>query len=163
VRALVLTYYVLLRSVLRLHARLRRCLTRCRHCRIFFLTDPRNAGRLHLGCPFGCRDTHRRRESNRRSADYYRDEAGKKKKRELNARRRRTPLAVAHPTPAPAPPLPWPRRLLLYVRLLVRLIERRSLSLAEVVAMLARTVRQHSMVRTARRDQVIAWLHEGPP
>jgi hypothetical protein len=60
-------------------------------------------------------------------------------------------------------PLPWPRRLLLYVRLLVRLIEARSLSLAEVVAMLARTVRQHSMVRTARRDQVIAWLHEGAP
>jgi hypothetical protein len=143
---------------------LRRCLTRCRHCRIFFLTDPRNAGRRHLRCPFGCRDTHRRRESNRRSADYYRDEHGKKKKRELNARRRRTPLAVAHPTPAPGvESVPWPRRLLLYVRLLVRLIARRSLGLAEVVAMLVRTVRQHRMVRTARLDQAIAWLHEGPP
>lgn len=161
-RALVLTYYVLLRSVLRLHGRLRRCLKRCWHCRIFFLTDPRNAGRLHLGCPFGCRDTHRRRESNRRSADYYRDEKGKEKKSRLNARRYQGTV-VFGPSMAPAPPLPWPRRLLLYVRLLVRLIEARCLSLAEVVAMLARTARQHRMVRTSRLDQIIAWLHEGPP
>lgn len=161
-RALVLTYYVLLRSVLRLHGRLRRCLKRCWHCRIFFLTDPRNAGRLHLGCPFGCRDTHRRRESNRRSADYYRDEKGKEKKSRLNARRYQGTVVFGPPM-APAPALPWPRRLLLYVRLLVRLIEVRCVSLAEVVAMLARTERQHRMVRTSRLDQIIAWLHEGPP
>jgi hypothetical protein len=64
---------------------------------------------------------------------------------------------------APAPPRPWPQCLLLYVRLLVRLIEGRSLCLAEVVAMLARTARQHRMVRTSRLDQIVAWLHEGPP
>ena len=161
-RALVLAYYVVLRSVLRVHARLRRCLTRCRHCGIFFLTDWRNAGRLDLGCPFGCCEAHRRRESNRRSADYYRDQAGKEKKRRLNARRRQGAVVFGPPV-MPAPALPWSQRLLLYVRLLVRLIERRSVSLAEVVAMLARTVRQHSMVRTPWRDQVIAWLHEGPP
>lgn len=165
-RALVLAYYAVLRSVLRRHPRLHRCLTRCWHCGIRFLTDPRNAGRGDLGCPFGCSETHRRRESNRRSVEYYRDDAGKEKKRRLNARRRRgaaelTPRVV--PAPVPPPPLPWPRRLLLYVRLLVRLIEARSLSLAEVVAKVARTVRQHRMVRSARGDQVIAWLHEGPP
>jgi hypothetical protein len=33
--ALVLAYYVLLRSVLRSQPELRRCLTRCRHCGIF--------------------------------------------------------------------------------------------------------------------------------
>ena len=34
---------------------------------IFFLTDARNAGRQDLGCPFGCRQAHRRRQSTRRS------------------------------------------------------------------------------------------------
>lgn len=161
-RPLVLAYYVVLRSVLRVHARLRRCLTRCRHCRIFFFTDWRNAGRDDLGCPFGCGEAHRRRESNRRSTAYYRDEAGKEKKRRLNARRRQGAVVLGPPV-RPAPPLPWPQRLLLYVRLLVRLIEARWLTVAEVVAMLARAVRQHRMVRTPRRDQVIAWLHEEPP
>lgn len=161
--ALVLAYYGLLRSVLREHCRLRRCLTRCRHCRIFFLTDPRNAGREALGCPFGCREAHRRRQSNRRSRDYYRDAPGKEKKRLLNARRRRSGGPVPSLTPTPLEPLPWPRGLLLYVRLLVRLIEARPVSLAEVVAMLTRTVRQHRMVRTRRLDQIVDWLHEWPP
>ena len=42
---MVLEYYALLRSVLCAKPHLRRCLKRCRHCRIFFFTDPRNAGR----------------------------------------------------------------------------------------------------------------------
>ena len=53
--ALVLQYYLLLRSVLRTRPLLRRCLARCRHCRIFFLTHWCNAGRKDLGCPFSCR------------------------------------------------------------------------------------------------------------
>lgn len=163
-RALVLTYYQLIRSVLRAHARLRRCLTRCRHCRIFFFIHPRNAGRVDLGCPFGCRQVRRRQKSNQRSADYYRDEAGREKKRVLNARRARRPV-VEPPAgaPAPDPSLPWPRRLLLYVRLVVALIEARPVSLAEVVEMLTRTVRQHRMVRTRPVDQVVSRLHERPP
>src|SRR5438093_10096437 len=50
--SLVKQYYVVLRSVRRARAELRRCVTRCRHCGIFFLTHPRNAGRRDLGCPF---------------------------------------------------------------------------------------------------------------
>ena len=53
VAPLVLSYYVVLRSVLRLKPWLRKCLARCRHCGIFFLTDVRNAGRQDLGCPLG--------------------------------------------------------------------------------------------------------------
>jgi hypothetical protein len=155
---------MLLRSVLRIRPGLRRCLTRCRHCRIFFLTDPRNAGRRDLGCPFGCREVHRRHQSSRRSSAYYREEPGKLKKRLLNARRRkiRSPVTVTD-APAPAEPLPWPRGILLYVRLLVRLIEGRLVTLEEVLEMLKRAVRQHTMVRTARIDQVVRWLHEWPP
>ena len=73
---------MLLRSVLRTKTEplLRKCLSRCRHCGIFFLTHPRNAGRWDLGCPFGCREAHRRKESIRRSTDYYLGEQGRKYK-----------------------------------------------------------------------------------
>lgn len=58
VRELVMQYYVVLRSLLRVNPTLRRCLCRCRHCHIFFLTDPRNRRRRDLVCPFGCRRVH---------------------------------------------------------------------------------------------------------
>jgi hypothetical protein len=43
------------------------------------------------------------------------------------------------------------------------LIEGRPVTLAEVVEMLRRVVRQHRMVRTRRIDQIIAQLNEHPP
>lgn len=164
VAALVLAYYVVLRSVLRLKPWLRKCLARCRHCGIFFLTDRRNAGRRDLGCPFGCREAHRKRQSTQRSVAYYREPEGKVKKQALNARRRKTPASppAAPPSVQPAP-WPWPQTILEYVRVLVSLIEGRRVELSEVVEMLQRAVRQHRMVRTRRIDQGVAWLHEQPP
>ena len=73
----MLQYYFVLRSVLKAKPCLRPCLTRCRHCRIFFLTHPRNAGRIDLGCPFGCQEGHRKRGSTERSVEYYRTAEGK--------------------------------------------------------------------------------------
>lgn len=160
----MLAYYVVLRSVLRLKPWLRKCLARCRHCGIFFLTDRRNAGRKDLGCPFGCGLAHRKRQSTQRSVAYYREPEGKVKKRALNARRRKTPASPpsALPPVQPVPP-PWPRPILKYVCALTSLIEGRRVELSEVVEMLQRTVRQHRMVRTRRIDQGVAWLHERPP
>ena len=158
----MLSYYVVLRSVLRVKAGLRKCLARCRHCGIYFLSDPRNAGRHDLGCPFGCRQAHRQKQSTRRSVDYYRQPEGKVKKRALNARRRKTPVAV-EPAPPCSAPLPWPRAILEYVCVAVGLIEGRPVGLEEVVEMLLRTLRQHRMVRTRRIDQAVAWLNEQPP
>jgi hypothetical protein len=159
---LALAYYALLRSVVRARPALRRCLTRCRHCGIFFLTHPRNAGRDDLRCPFGCREAHRRRQSDQRSTAYYRDEVGKEKKRALNAKRRKRSTRPP-PAPAPPPPPPWPPRILPYIRMVTSLLEGRRVSLAEVWAMLRRAWRQHRMVRTRRIDQTVAWLHEEPP
>lgn len=159
VASVVLSYYVVLRSVLRLKPWLRKCLARCRHCGIYFLTDRRNAGRKDLGCPFGCGRAHRRRQSTRRSVAYYQEPEGKVKKRALNARRRKT----AQP-PAPVPPAPpWLRPFLEYVCGMVGLIEGRQIRLWEVVEMLERVERQHRMVRTRRIDQSVAWLNERPP
>ena len=153
---------MVLRSLVVSTPKLRRCQTRCWHCGIFFLTDPRNAGRRDLGCPFGCRQAHRRTQSTRRSVDYYRQPEGQVKKRALNSRRRVAPLA----SPAAPPfhsPLPWPRPILEYVRGVVSVIEGRRVLLSEVVAMLQETVRQHRMVRLRPIDQSVARLNERPP
>jgi hypothetical protein len=156
---LALSYYVVLRSVLRIKPWLRKCLARCRHCGIFFLTDPRNAGRRDLGCPFGCSRAHRQSQSTRRSVAYYREAEGKVKKQALNARRPKSP-------PPPEPPSPVPpglRPFLQYICVLVGLIEGRRVRLWEVIEMLERNGRQHRMVRTRRIDQNVARLHEKPP
>lgn len=189
VAGLVRAYYALLRSVLRTQPELRRCRTRCRHCGIFFLTHPRNAGRRDLGCPFGCRQAHRRRRDNQRMAAYYREEAGRDKKRELNAKRRKRPAQQAAPPPAspapsvpaptpgpssspppPSPPSPadglpaaWPRAMLPYLQMVCWLLEGRPVSLREVVAMLLRALRQHRIARTRRIEQTVDWLHAEPP
>jgi len=155
----VLSYYLVLRSVLRIKPWLRKCLARCRHCGIFFLAHARNAGRKDLGCPFGCREAHRRSQSTRRSVAYYREPEGKVKKQALNARRGKTPQPPVPPNPAPA----WPRPILQYVCVMAGLIEGRPVHLWEVVEMLERMVRQHRMVRTRRIDQSVAWLNARPP
>lgn len=167
-RALVLTYYALLRSIAQTRPELRVCRTRCRHCRIFFLTDPRNAGRHDLGCPFGCREAHRKAESTRRSTAYYRDEAGREKKRQLNARRRcccscEPAAGEAPPTTTSEAPPPWPRALLEYLCVVVSLIEGRPVGRAEILEMLARALRQHRMARRRPMDQFVERLHGKPP
>lgn len=156
----MLAYYVVLRSVLRLKPWLRKCLARCRHCGIFFLADPRNAGRQDLGCPFGCSRAHRKKQSTERSVAYYQQPEGKVKKQALNARRRQSPR---QPPESPSPLPPELRPFLQYLGVMVGLIEGRLVQLWEVIEMLERTVRQHRMVRTRRIDQGVAWLHEQPP
>lgn len=155
----MLSYYLVLRSVLRIKPWLRKCLARCRHCGIFFLADPRNAGRRDLGCPFGCSRAHRQQQSTRRSVAYYREPEGKTKKQALNARRRQGPPPTAPPNPVP----PGLRPFLQYLRVVLGLIEGRPVRLGEVIEMLERTARQHRMVRTRRIDQSVARLHEKPP
>ena len=156
----MLAYYALLRWILKAQPALRKCLGRCRHCGIFFLTDPRNAGRRDLGCPFGCCEAHRKSQSNRRCSAYNQDPVGKEKKRQLNARRHQP---VLRPVDPPEAPLPWPRLIVEYVRLVTSLIEGRRVSLVEILEMLARAVRQHRMVRRRRIDQAVDWLNEQPP
>jgi hypothetical protein len=171
VAALVLEYYVLLRSVLRAKPRLRRCLARCRHCRIFFLTHPRNAGRKDLGCPFGCRSAQRKQQSTRRSVAYYRDPVGKQKKRALNGKRTRPKADDDRPAACP-PRVPvlenrdaagWPPRMLAYVQMVVGLIEARAVSRTEILQMLQRVLRQRTMARRRKIDHAVSWLHEQPP
>lgn len=171
VAGLVLQYYTLLRSVLRTRAKLRRCLTRCRHCRIFFVAAASNAGRK-LGCPFGCAQEHRRREWKATSAAYRQSAEGKRKKSQHNQRQR--DRRTAGPTRASTPvPEKLPQRqpvekkippsLVNYVQRVVRGIEGRVVSREEILAMLAKEKSQHSLVRRRRMEQIIGALHERPP
>jgi len=165
-----LEYYLLLRSVLRAKPHLRTCLCRCRHCRIFFLTHPCNANHRHkLRCPFGCREAHRKQQSNRRSVDYYRDPKGKKKKSALNQRRASKAAAKRPPAGGPGGSVPrkdsarWNAAMVGHVRMAVSLIEGRPVSRREVLAMLAKKMRQLTMCRRRKIDHALVWLKEQPP
>ena len=175
---LILEYYELLRSTLRTKPHLHQCLCRCRHCRIFFLSHPRNAGRRDLGCSFGCKQEHRRRESIRRSTEYYQGEQGRAYKKRQNQRQRgqveildpqkRWPLPKSPQPPCPAElaqalPAATDPELVEHVRVGVSLIENRAVSLAEIWQMLLRVLRQRSMGRRRKIDHAVAWLKSNPP
>jgi hypothetical protein len=171
VAALVLEYYLLLRSVLRSKTQLRECLSRCRHCRIFFLTHPCNGGRQDLGCPFGCQEAYRKQQSTRRSTDYYRDSKGKKKKSALNNKRRRCPARKeeAPKTAADMVPQPqvaskgWNGPIVEHVRMVASLIEERWVSREEILSMLERKMRQHSLGRRGKIGYMLRRLNANPP
>ena len=175
---LVLEYYVLLRSILRSKPHLRRCLKRCRHCRIFLLTDPRNAGRKDesdvgrkdLGCPFGCSEAHSKEESTRRSVAYYQTKEGKKKKETLNQRRRgsvggKPPFKPAKEAEAPTQAVccRLPEPMVEHVRVVVSLIEGRPVSREEILEMLSKVLRQQGLARRRKVDHALRWLNENPP
>lgn len=150
VRGLVLQYYFLLRSVLRAKPRLVGCLTRCRHCRIFFLTHPCNAGRQDLGCPFGCQEANRKRRSQQRSVEYYRTPEGKFKKKLQNGKRARVAIQEMGVENGG---LDLARRevrldgpVVDYLGMALSLIEGRPVGRAEIREMLSRFLRQHRLV-----------------
>jgi hypothetical protein len=162
-----------------------------------FLTHPRNAGRLNLRCPAGCRRHHHQQRANQRSAAYYQTPEGKAKKKLLNARRSCPPASpecqpptdsISHDdSPVAQPPDDQPpddpalkielrlegvvldlasvanSRMLPYVRMLVSLIEGLPCSQDEIVCLLQKAMRQHSIVYRTRTDYVLGFLHQHPP
>jgi len=197
VAALVLEYYLVLRSAFRAKPKLRACRTRCPSCGILFLTHPCNLHqRGRIRCPFGCRQEHRRREAIRRSTAYYRSPKGKESKKKLNQRRcllsaRPAGLSAACPPPQrgrhvpgqagqdrPSEPKakraapskrPTGKRLqpspeiLQYVRLVVSLMEGRRITRRQVLVMLAKILRQHTLTRRRKIDHAVLWLKKRPP
>ena len=166
-RDLVMAYYFALRQAMRSQPRLRPCLTRCRHCRIFFISHPRNRQRRDLGCPFGCRDAIRRQGSAERCAAYYQTPSGKAKKARQNRKRRRSsPRSDPQASSEPATELSdrkFAAEIVEHVRVVTSLIEGFEVSREAVIAMLQKTVRQRSIVRERRHDYELRWLFEHPP
>lgn len=166
----MLQYYFVLRSVLRAKPCLRRCLTRCRHCRIFLLTHPRNAGRSDLRCAFGCKDAHRKRSSLQRSEEYYDTKEGKFKKKMQNGKRTKS-KAKSNSGNQPEETRrdlamggrKFDAGMVCYVQMVTSLIEGRRASRDEILQMLARAVRQHSMACGRRIDYVLQYLTKNAP
>ena len=50
-----------------------------------------------------------------------------------------------------------------HVRMVVSLIEGRRIRRGQVLRMLAKNLRQHTICRRRRIDQTVAWLKEQPP
>jgi len=55
------------------------------------------------------------------------------------------------------------RGMLQHVRMVVSLIEGRSISRRQVQLMLAKILRQHTLTRRKQIDQTVRWLHKQPP
>jgi hypothetical protein len=102
VAQLVQEYCVVLDSVLRDKPEMHRLLAWCRHCGIPFIAHPCNAGRVDLGCPFGCAGFHRHRNSNVRSAKCNR-KPETKRKRFLRRKQTLAALAAGHPAAEDSP------------------------------------------------------------
>jgi len=146
VRGIAIQYYGILRKILKENSHLRKCLTRCRHCGIFFLTHPRNAGRKDLRCPFGCRQTHRKRSSTKRSVEYYQNREGKGKKQLLNGRRNQKAYPEQQRSEAGREGAVCPDATgLVYLQTVISLIEQRRVSMKEIVSLLRKKMRQHSI------------------
>jgi hypothetical protein len=189
---LVRHYQTTLKSILESHPTLQRCLACCIHCGIQFLTHPRNAGRLNLRCPFGCREHHHRQRTNERGKAYYETASGRKKKKRLNARRGRSsspaeceqqtdpteqttspdeqlPDALSLPVELRLDGLPLDEsslvnsRMLPYVRMVTSLIQGIPIGLHEIVAALRNAMRQHRITYRSRIDYVLCFLKQHPP
>jgi len=185
-------YQRALDSILQSHPELQPCAVSCLYCGIRFLTHPRNAGRVNLRCPFGCRQHHRRQASRQRSRAYYQTVVGRRKKKGLNGARPhggRSSVCPQQPEPDPpsaacsGPPrdeLPeqveryregvvleaWrleSSRMLPYVRMVVRLIEGFWLPGQELVRWLRETLRQHSIATGESTVYVLRFQHQHPP
>jgi hypothetical protein len=118
----------------------------CRHCRIFFLTDPRNAGRTDLRCPFGCRQAHRKNHAKKRSVEYYQTWQGKIKKSYLNQRRSEKGQLLKEKDLSNSEKKSFDNDMISYLQSIISLIEGRRVSQKELLTMLAKKMRQHSMV-----------------
>ena len=107
-----------------------------------------------------------------RSVTYYRDPIGKKKKQALNGKRAKANTHGNRPAASPTAfgipgvedgSVRWDPLMLEYVQMVVSLIEARSVSRAEIVEMLQRVLRQHSLGRCRKIDHAVIWLQEHPP
>ena len=159
----MLEYYRLLRNELRKKECYRECRARCRHCGIFFIAHRRNKGRKDLGCPFGCREFHRKKNSNERSVEFYRGPEGKIKKQLQNEKRRKSASKEPIQEIVPAKPVDIPHTLFSYLQMVISLIEARQIRAKELKVLIARIMRQPSIAQGGEKDYKVVSPREHPP
>lgn len=172
-------YYWILRAILSANPQIRKYLTRCKYCGIFFLTHPRNAGRRDLRCNFGCRQYHRKENAKERSAKYYRSKKGKERKKALNRRRylqtdKKVEDLINKETTEQKEEviqneieveegLKVKKGILSYLQMVIGLIEGRFIRMDEVLQMLRKIWRQHSIDRSRRFVYSFNYSSQRPP
>jgi hypothetical protein len=103
---------------------------------------------MDLGCPFGCRDAHRRQQAIRRSIEYYQSPEGKEKKKHLNAARsckNRLSEPVLEEKGSDDDGCAVDGAAVGHIQLVTSLVEGRWVGLSEIFAMLDKILRQHSI------------------
>lgn len=137
----MLAYYYIINSILHKKTYLRKYLVRCIQCRIYFFIDPRNLGRKDIRCAFGCRQTHSRKNSVKRSVEYYQNEYGKiKKKMQNDKRKNKSDSKGAGETSE----IMIDKTMFKHLQNTMSMVEGRKVGPDEVVAML-KEMRQHSI------------------
>ena len=158
----MLEYYRVIRELLHRDTDRRLVLSRCRHCGILFLTHPRNADRRDLRCPFGCRQTHRKQNSTKRSIQYYRTPEGKFKKQLQNGRRTEKVRSEAE-IQETEDSLVLDEAGLTYLQTIISIIEQRHVSRQEVELLLREKMRQHSIDNPFLKAYTHSYPDKKPP
>jgi len=101
---------------------------------------------------------------------YYRDKHGKFKKRIQNAKRRAQGKAAdsekdaeKNAPGADAGESEWNPGMVEHVRMVTSLIEGWRVSREEILGMLEKALRQHSISRRKRIDYIVLWLNKNSP
>jgi len=129
-----------------------------------FFTHPRNAGRNDLGCPFGCRQDHRKKNSTKRSVEYYRSKEGKIKKKYLNARRNGRLLESSpDENSADSCEAGIDKATIHHIQAVTSLIEGRPVTIKEVMVLIHKILRQHSIDKRGKSFYAAGYHHKSPP
>ena len=128
------------------------------------MTHPRNAGRSDLRCPFGCRQSHRLASSTIRSIQYYQTPEGKKKKQQQNGRRTEKTCSDALEPEAVSNDIAGLDAIgLQYLQTVLSLLEKRLVGRQEIVLLLRKKMRQHSIGKSLPGDYTLRDEDKKPP
>ncbi len=126
-------------------------LTICPQCQIPLLTANSNKGRGDIRCPFGCRQQHKKEQSNKRSKEYYQTSEGQQKKQRLNQNRKKEGLSHANVPPTPS-------LIIKYMQLILSSIWNVHICLSEVSGYynsVCEKMRQHPLYKTSDKRILI--------
>lgn len=99
-----------------------------------------------MRCPFGCRQTHLKRISTKRSIEYYQTPQGKKKKQIQNGHRaQKARQETEREEVAKKEGSSLDTTGLVHLQTVISLIEERRVSMQEIVSLLREKMRQHSI------------------
>ena len=135
-------------------------LIKCAQCNILLITSCANQGRDDVRCDFGCREIHKKVESNKRVAEYYKTDEGQKKKKVLNSKRNpsneKDNCFDKEPVPTSTSPSLADFQSFHYIRFILSLFSNQVIKNEELIKLITQAkceLRQHSL------DEIIEKLH----